>query len=93
MEDWEEVGCDPARAQPNDVVQVCVLLLKESMLWLRRDLAAYESKVQAHRQKWFSSWRSIQTAGEVEKIEKHKHLFDMRLRMLLDIVAATKRVQ
>ena len=92
MEEWLDVDCNPANAAPHDVVHVCVLLLKESMLWLKRDLAAYNKKVEAHRHKWFSSWRSCETASDVERIEKHKRVFDMRLRMLLDIVAATKRV-
>lgn len=82
-DEWEDV-----RAEGSSVLDVCVTLLKESMAWLRRDVESHEQSLAAHKQKWFSSWRAMTPQVDVETLHRHKRLFDMRLRMLLDIVAA-----
>ena len=82
---WEDV--DPCSG---DVVGVCVKHLRESMVLLQRDVDAYEARVQAHQAKWFASWRTLDTRAIVDSLWKHKRLFDVRLRMLLNIVAAVQ---
>lgn len=84
-DDWEDVSWD---ARSANVVDVCVRQLKESMLWLRDDMTAHELSMKAHNQKWFSRWRHSDCAVHVDAIYRHKRIFDARLRMLLDIVAA-----
>jgi hypothetical protein len=87
-EEWEDV--DPKRG---DVLAVCVKHLHESMQLLRHDIQVYEQCVDSHAKKWFASRRTLHTGALLDQVYKHKRLFDVRLRMLLDIVAAVPRVQ
>lgn len=80
-DEWEDLSPDT-----RDVVGVCVLHLKASMLQLQQDVDAYDHATEMHRAKWFASWRRFDPAPHLGLMQRHKRLFDLRFKMLLDVV-------
>jgi hypothetical protein len=87
-EEWEDVEPRPRAPASDDVVCVCVRNLRAATRLLRSDLAALDAARTAHLQKWFASWRASSVAPHVHALGRHKRLFDARLKILLDVVAA-----
>ena len=72
-----------------NVVSVCAQNLQSSVTLVEQDVAAVERAMHTHSQKWFSSWRSTNSlAARIVTLERHKSVFDQRLRMLLDVMKA-----
>ena len=75
---------------PRDVTQVCIANLVSAMDLLQADLSVIEKVTAAHNSKWFAQWRTLDIQAHVGALKKHKRLFDMRFKMLLDVVAAMR---
>jgi hypothetical protein len=87
-DEWEEVN---QKQGDDDVVRVCVRHLQASVVQLQKDMDAFDARTHQHHQKWFSSWRRFDATEQLQNMHRHKRLFDLRLNMLLNVVAALKQ--
>ncbi len=76
---------------PADVTQVCIANLVSAMELLQTDLNVIHKVTVAHNTKWFAQWRTLDVQAHIAALKKHKRLFDMRFKMLLDVVAAMRK--
>jgi hypothetical protein len=91
IQEKDEVGADWVIENPSDVQQVCITNLRAAMDLLQADLDAMKAATTKHNEKWFAGWRALDYKKHIAALEKHKRLFDIRFKTLLDIVAAMRK--
>jgi hypothetical protein len=77
----------------NDTVTSCIQGLHEIIILIREDLKQIDLKIQKHREKYFSSWRSLGCTKQKKHLIIHSNLLDKRLDYLIKALSILKYSQ
>lgn len=65
-------------------VNCCLEQLHDMIVRIREDLKQISLIIKAHKQKWFSSWRSIDVHSQLSSLKIHSILLDKRYILLMN---------
>lgn len=74
----------------NDTITSCIQGLHEIIILIREDLKQIDLKIQKHKEKYLSSWRSLGCAKQKKNLIIHSNLLDKRLDYLIKALSILK---
>lgn len=74
----------------NETVTSCIQGLHEIIILIREDLKQIDIKIKKHKEKYFSSWRSLGCSKEKKNLIIHSNLLDKRLDYLIKALSILK---
>ncbi|BCS82906.1 hypothetical protein QLL95_gp1217 [Cotonvirus japonicus] len=77
----------------NDPIKLCLMYLHESINDIHRDLSNISNKIDAHNNKWFNYWRTLNIKNFVENLESDTKILGERFDYLIKISAFLNNTQ
>ena len=70
--------------------ECCIYEIKEILVSIEEDFKKILIKLDNHKNKWFSSWRTTNCSSELELLEFHINILDSRLTYLIKVMSICK---